>query len=127
MRLNLVLFVSLLLLSDFCHSVEENLQHYFNENSCIDKIPEPEFKLDKSEDLFAPFKIQLSSLEYNPNADQTLTVQVLSDKDDVEITGIMLQAVLDDSMFNKVIGTWNLDETKFDSLKTINCNGIQVR
>jgi len=28
-------------------------------------------------------------------------------------------------MFNKVIGTWNLDETKFDSLKTINCNGIQ--
>ena len=113
----LLLIISLLLI------FKSNAQFNFNQNSCIDKLPESsDLKLEIGNDLVVPIEIKLSSLEYDPISNQAFTVTIELNNDLIKINSLMLQAVLDDLKLDKVIGVWDLSE----SIQTINCNGPKV-
>ena len=117
MRSNLILIFSL-----FLFAVKSNAQYHFNENSCIDNQPDSESNLER-QDTDTPFEIKLSSSEFNVNSEQSLIVSIQSNLNDLTVSGFMLQAVLDDSKLNKVVGKWDLTNIKNENIKTIDCNG----
>lgn len=118
MKVNLVLFIQILFA--YAYLVESNESsktvYYFDENSCVTKLPNNELDQTSSDLNNVPFEIKLSSLEYSLNSNQILGVELRSSNPiEYPINGFMLQAILDD----QVVGEWNLNYV--DSAKTIDC------